>query len=257
MHTPTAHSRAARVEFALEKWAWRLFLIWTLVGFIVMPLEIGEAQMREWFPSALLQDAAVRFLKMSDAVWLVLAAMNTYFCLVAAEGIATARRWSFLILLSSAALEAVGAMTGFPFGPYAYTDNMGVRIAGVLPFTIPLAWLVIVITARFSVLRVFPNANRWQLAFGIASLALVTDWNLEFVAWKVRAYWIWYPQDLEPPTSPPWQNYATWFAAAFLLSLALGEGRMAGLRRPSWKPVFILGLINALFLCVRLARLWV
>ena len=108
---------------------------------------------------------------------------------------------------------------------------------------------------RHVVLSVFPRANRWQLALGVALLAVITDWNLEFVAWKVRAYWSWYPRDPQPPLTPPWQNYASWFAASFILSFALAENRVAVTRAKSAKPIIILALINALFLCVRAARL--
>jgi uncharacterized membrane protein len=255
MTADATQSFLARRARTIQSLFWILFLIWTFVGFLVMPLEIGEARVSGWIHDAAVQDAIVRFLRMSDAIWIVLAAINTYFCLVANEGIATARKWATMILVSSAVLEWVGAVSGFPFGPYVYTDNLGVRIGGVLPFTIPLAWLVILITGRYVMLRVFPRANHWQLSLGVAMLAVVTDWNLEFVAWKVRAYWIWYPRDLQPPHTPPWQNYASWFAASFILSFALGENRAAVTRAKSAKPILILALINALFLCVRAARL--
>ncbi|OCR00002.1 hypothetical protein BCD67_02550 [Oscillatoriales cyanobacterium USR001] len=42
----------------------------------------------------------------------------------------------FLSLLS----ELLGTSTGFPFGHYHYLSGLGYKIAGLVPFTIPLSW---------------------------------------------------------------------------------------------------------------------
>ena len=52
-----------------------------------------------------------------------------------------------------------------------------------------------------------------RIESGPANLRLLTDAHLELLAWKVRAWWIWYPALAPAPSFPPWQNYATWFAA--------------------------------------------
>jgi putative membrane protein len=44
---------------------------------------------------------------------------------------------SLLISLSS---ELLGTSTGFPFGHYGYLSGLGYKIAGLVPFTIPLSW---------------------------------------------------------------------------------------------------------------------
>ncbi len=235
--------------------AWTLFLIWTAVGVVVMPLGIGETQMRHWLapghPGAAV--AAVRLLHAADAVWMGLAATVVYFHTVAAEGLATARRWAVIVLVGSAFFEWVGARTGFPFGAYAYTDRFGWRLGGVLPVAIPLAWLVVLLCGRYLVQTVWPDATRWQLAAGVAAVAVLTDLNLEFVAWKVRGYWVWTPHaGVGVPDGPPLQNYAAWFALSFALSILLPPNYALRLRRPSpLRPVLVLVLTNALFLLVR------
>src|SRR4028119_1546109 len=36
--------------------------------------------------------------------------------------------------------ELLGTSTGFPFGHYSYLSGLGYKIAGLVPFTIPLSW---------------------------------------------------------------------------------------------------------------------
>ncbi len=237
--------------------AWTLFLIWTAVGVIVMPLGIGETQVHHWLPGhAEAAGAAVGLLHAADAVWMGLAAVVVYFHTVAAEGLATARRWALIILVGSAFFEWMGARTGFPFGSYSYTDRFGWRLGGVLPVAIPLAWLVVLLCGRYLVQTLWPDANRWQLAAGAAAVAVLTDLNLEFVAWKVRGYWVWTPHaGVGGPDGPPLQNYAAWYALSLALSALLPPDYALRLRRPSpMRPILVLALTNALFLLVRAVR---
>ena len=251
---PVSSSQHTSLLIRVSRFFWPLFLVFSGIGLVVMPLDLGEAQARDWIVNESLRNVVIRFLSMSDAIWMVLAAVNAYFWVVASEGLRTARKWGAIILVGSAVLEWIGAKTGFPFGPYVYTDRIGLRLAGVLPFTIPLAWFIIITCSRAMVLRAFPRANSWQLALGVGTLALLTDLNLEFVAWKVRAYWIWYPDQLPTPAWPPIQNYASWFLAAMVFSLCLREDRMISPERSSWKPWIILGSMNLIFFAVHVVR---
>ena len=124
----------------------------------------------------------------------------------------------------------------------------------MLPAAIPLAWLVIVLCGRYFVLTLGPQVSRWGLALEVGSVALLTDMNLEFVAWKVRGYWIWYPgQGDAAPLWPPWQNYASWFVLTLLLTAVLPPSYGLRTRRPAnTRPILILGLMNLLFACAHL-----
>lgn len=236
--------------------AWIFFLVWTAVGAVVMPLEIGQSQVESWIAQPGLRAAVLAILRGSDAFWIVLAAVNVYFAAAAHDGLDVTRRSALIILGGSAVCEWIGARTGFPFGPYRYTDHFGWRLGGVLPFTIPLAWLIILLSGRRLVLALRPDVTRPGLALGVGCVALLTDLNLEPVAWKIRAYWIWYPGPHAAPSDwPPLQNYVSWFALAGLLTYALPPNY--ALRRPSRvanRPILVLALMNALFLLVHAAR---
>jgi uncharacterized membrane protein len=235
---------------------WKFFLVWTAVGFVVLPLDIGQSQLERWISHPGLREAASAILRGSDAFWIALAAVNVYLYTASAEGLGVARRWAVIILAGSAVCEWIGARTGFPFGPYRYTDRFGWRVGGVLPFTIPLAWLIILLCGRYLTLRLRPEATRAQIALGTALAAVVTDFNLEFVAWKIRAYWIWYPGPSAPPSDwPPPQNYVSWFALAFALAYALPPNTSLRLHRPPpTRPILILALMNALFFLTHAAH---
>ena len=249
---------APRTPWRVSDVAWAGFLIWTAVGFVVMPFGIDETQVRVWITRPGLRDAVVLLLHTSDAIWILLAAITAYLHAVAEEGLGTARRQAAVILAASTIIEWIGATTGFPFGPYRYTENFGARLGGVVPLAIPLAWYTVLICGKNLVQRLRPHPSRLELASGIAIVATLTDLNLEFVAWKVRTYWIWYPgQNLLPAAGPPVQNYVSWFALSFVLAWFLpGDHRLRSVHPPRNRPVLVLVLMNALLACVHAVFWW-
>ncbi len=236
---------------------WYLFLIWTLIGAFVMPFGIDAQKVAELTGSEQLATWANAVLQPADAIWMILAFAVVYLHISQVYGLLTARLWGAVILIGSGVIEAVGAMTGWPFGPYHYTDNMGIRLFGVLPFTIPLAWFVIIATAQAVIDFLRPDWNRIQKASFVGVVATATDINLEIIAWKVREYWIWYPESAQDmadlPGWPPLQNFISWFSVAFLLSLALVRSKNKPVTFPL-RPALLLLLMNALFLLVHLVR---
>lgn len=240
-------------------WAWLCFLIWTAVGFVVMPLGISARQAHGWLDPYHAGGFAAGFLRVSDAIWMLLAAVTVYLHAVASEGLPTARRQAAIILVAATVFEWIGTRTGFPFGPYEYTENFGPRIGGVVPMAIPLAWLVVVLCGRQLVLSLRPQANRLEIALGVALTAVLTDLNLEGIAWHVRDYWRWYPAQADHPPSdwPPPQNYVAWFVISLALALALPSDHTLRIRRPSrWRPILVLLLMNTLLALVHLTAGW-
>lgn len=237
----------------VENWIWRIFLIWTSVGVLVLPFGFRPETLTRWPATADWVEVARTVLASADLVWMVLAALVVYLHAVAVDGLGRARIAAAIVLLGSSAAEWIGATTGFPFGPYQYTDAFGPRMGGVLPIAIPLAWLVILFAARYALQARWPGLTRAKLAAGVGAIALATDFNLEFVAWKIRGYWIWYPGVSDPPAWPPWQNYASWFGLAFLLTLLLPRSQPHG-DRPAARLVGVLVAMNALFLVAHAVR---
>lgn len=261
MSNPRPFPECPRRRFPRDAfdWAWLGFLIWTAVGFVVMPLGVTARQAHGWFEPYHAGDVAAETLRVSDAIWMLLAAVTVYLHAVASEGLPTARRQAATILAASTIFEWIGTRTGFPFGFYEYTENFGPRIGGVVPMAIPLAWLVVVLCGRNFLLWLRPQAHRLEIALGVALTALLTDLNLEGVAWHVRQYWLWYPSQIGNPPSdwPPPQNYVAWFVLSFVLALILPSDHSLRLRRPSrWRPIVTLLLLNALLALVHVTARW-
>lgn len=98
---------------------------------------------------------------------------------------------SFTLSLAS---ELAGTRTGFPFGSYQYTDQLGIKIAGLVPFNIPTSWFYmlvasLVITSRISNAK-DTNTAKWKWAV-IAALIL-TAWDVSMDPAMVRTnHWMW------------------------------------------------------------------
>lgn len=254
MALPTQNRESALLKRAADI-VWAVFLIWSTVGLLILPLNINAYNIEDFTRQRDLVALGKVLLPYADAVWMTLAGVCTYLLLTRLEGLDHCRRIALVVLLGSGVVEFIGASTGQPFGPYLYTGNLGNRILGVLPYTIPLAWLVILAASRHILLLAGLPWNRWLHAALIGLMAVLTDVNLEQVAWKVRQYWIWYPgrTEIPYPEWPPLQNFISWFALAFLLAAAFPPPRGGFTPRfASWQLAAMLVVINLLFLVTHL-----
>ncbi len=195
---------------------WPLFFVWTVLVAAVWATGFGDFRLKESVANPELQAALSAILRHLDGVWLLLAAINGYLVLCATEGLATARRWTGLILIAGLVIPGASALAGIPLGPVAYSNALGSKL-GPVSLGIPLLWFVVVVGSRECALRLFPRANHFAVAGTSGLLILLTDLNLEPIASSWRAWWIWYPGDRSPPAHLPGQNFATWLLAGFAL----------------------------------------
>jgi putative membrane protein len=112
--------------------------------------------------------------------------------------------------------ELLGTSTGFPFGHYHYLSGLGYKIAGLVPFTIPLSWFYLGLSAYLLARaglasRQMPNGLLLSSAIALASL-LLTSWDFVLdpaMSQSSLAFWAW-----EQPGAffgMPYQNFAGWF----------------------------------------------
>jgi uncharacterized membrane protein len=116
----------------------------------------------------------------------------------------------------SLSAELLGTSTGFPFGHYHYLENLGYKIAGLVPFTIPLSWFYLGFSA-YLLARVGLESRfkaSWLTTTGAIALGslLLTSWDFVLdpaMSQTSVPFWAW-----EQPGAffgMPYQNFAGWF----------------------------------------------
>jgi len=131
---------------------------------------------------------------------------------------------SVFLSLSS---ELLGTSTGFPFGNYHYLSGLGYKIAGLVPFTIPLSWfylgLVSYIIARAGVGGGKGQLN-WMGQIGAIALGslLLTAWDFVLdPAMSQTAVPFWEFEELGAFFGMPYRNLAGWMGTgALFMSVA-------------------------------------
>lgn len=206
-----------------------LFLVWSGAG--VLTLASGRFALPPRYAWA-------------DAFLLLLAAGNVLFALARRDGWRDALGSLATIAAGACIISATGALTGWPFGGFVYMPPLGPRI-GAVPAATPLAWYTVLATGHYLFSHGLPRWSKTLLAVMAAAWATAFDFLLEPFATSVKGYWVW-TGDAVPP-----QNYATWFAAAFLLARVAPWGRApAGRFDP--RPAIVAG---ALLLLVATGRI--
>jgi len=117
------------------------------------------------------------------------------------------------------AVEALGVATGFPFGGYEYSGQLGPKLAGV-PLVIPLAWTWMAWPAWLVAARLAPPGPRRVAlaAIGLAAWDLFLDPQM-----VAEGHWAWRDATPALPGLPgvPVSNYLGWLLFAALLMTAL------------------------------------
>jgi uncharacterized membrane protein len=222
------------------------FFAWLFTGLAIMPLHIRVDEVLIWNYPAWLLTLITFCLRWGDFLFMVIAGANTYMMLVRQWSLSQARRWSLTCLMAGAAVETIGTLTSFPFGPYTYTENFGPRILGVLPLSIPLAWFVVVSNLLLAVRLLANSLSSWQEAAMVAAAATLFDWVMEPFAVQVKQYWLWLDETGQAQIEVPFQNYAAWWVVTFLLVKLFSP--TCDLRFPDEKrPYFLLGGFLLLF----------
>lgn len=163
---------------------------------------------------------------------------------------------SFMLPAISISLwsELSGTSTGFPFGDYSYLSGLGYKIAGLVPFTIPLSWFYMGLSS-YLITRVALNSvkSSWLRHIGAILLGamLFTAWDLALEpAMSQTAFPFWYWHQPGAFFGTPYQNYAGWFgtSASFMSVAAVLWGNLpVKLERSQLNIPLIVYLSNVAF----------
>ncbi len=87
---------------------------------------------------------------------------------------------SFMLpaLIVSISAELLGTSTGFPFGQYHYLTGLGYKVAGLVPFTIPLSWFYLGFSAYLLAYMGLVGLDRLRVPVAIAlGSLLLMSWD--------------------------------------------------------------------------------
>jgi uncharacterized membrane protein len=159
-------------------------------------------------------------------------------------------------------VESVGVATGFPFGTYAYSGQLGPQLLGV-PLIIPLAWTWMAWPAWLAAGRL---AASFAGRVGCAALGLAA-WDLFLDPQMIaEGYWRWLDATPALPGVPgiPVSNYLGWLGFALVLMTALGLWTRGVPSTGDDRPMIVLWfwtyassvLAHAVFLDLPASALW-
>jgi len=128
-----------------------------------------------------------------------------------------------IIAAIAGTVQSLGALSGIPFGPFFYTEAAGPKIFNVLPWFVPLVWILVLLNAR-GVARLILRPWRKSRLYGFrligvtAALAVAFDFGWEPFATRVGHYWMWQPTKLGLlwQGAPP-SNFLGWLVTALVV----------------------------------------
>jgi putative membrane protein len=161
--------------------------------------------------------------------------------------------------------ELTGTATGWPFGGYAYTAGLGVKVAGRVPYSVPLSWFYMGFAAFLLAGTIVPLwGGRWRAwmpivlgAWLLMAWDLVLDPAMASPFMPVR-FWAWHESGAYFGMPP--RNLAGWFGTglAFMaLSRLAWRGMPDPARIPTWLPfgVYLANVVWAMALALSVG-LW-
>lgn len=130
-------------------------------------------------------------------------------------------------LTISLSAELLGTSTGFPFGQYHYLSGLGYKIAGLVPFTIPLSWFYLGFSAYIIAYQGLKKVTTgWSVDLGAIAIGslLLTAWDFVLdpaMSQTTMPFWSW--DQYGAFFGMPYQNFFGWFGtgAAYMTIASL------------------------------------
>lgn len=169
--------------------------------------------------------------------------------------------------------ELLGTSTGFPFGDYSYLNGLGYKIAGLVPFTIPLSWFYLGLSS-YLLARVGLGLNQAEAVVGkgaglrqLGAIALgalmLTSWDFVLdpaMSQTAMPFWYWH----QPGAffGMPYQNFAGWMGTGIVfmaVAALLWRGRVRQISADGLKFPLVMYLGNFTFAMVMsvAAGIWI
>ncbi len=192
-------------------------------------------------------------------VYIVLGALTVFLHGYLSLGLRSITLFFVPAVVLSLGSELLGTSTGFPFGHYAYLSGLGYKIAGLVPFTIPLSWFYLGFSAyllAYSGLRV--ALRQWAIRdFTLRLLAVVTG-SVLLTAWDLvldpamsqAPFPFWSFQEVGEFFGMPYRNLVGWVGTGIVfmgVAALLGRKEPLGLSRSQLTVPLLVYLANFAF----------
>ncbi len=163
-------------------------------------------------------------------------------------------------VLFSLGSELLGTSTGFPFGDYAYLNGLGYKIAGLVPFTIPLSWFYLGLStfllahAGLHPQDKNPASTRVKVGAVLLGALLLTSWDFVLdpaMSQTAVPFWEW--KQPGPFFGMPYQNFAGWLATGVIfmgVASLLWGGKVKVLTRSQLKLPLAIYISNFAFAAI-------
>jgi putative membrane protein len=205
-------------------------------------------------------ESAVRWV---EATFLVLGTVTTLVGLARRLPLQSVLTAGMLAACVAGVILAIGAVSGVPFGPIFYSRRLGEKIFDVVPWPLPLLWVMLILNGR-GVARLIMRPWRKTNYYGFwvmgltCGLIVLFDLSFEPFGTYVKEWWVWRTHG--PALSwyrAPWINFLGWF----MTSLAVLIFTMPWLinKRPikqpiDYHPLLLWLLLNVGLVAVNLAN---
>jgi putative membrane protein len=139
-----------------------------------------------------------------------------------------------LCVLLAGGMELLGTTTGFPFGAYTYTDLLGAKFLGHVPYLIPPSWMMMLYPSMVLAHLLIPRG--WLRPVAAGFILTIWDFAMDPAMTTGFAYWQWHTEG--GFYGMPYVNWLGWWltgtlvAAVFWKTCREWQGR--------WDPLVVL-----------------
>jgi uncharacterized membrane protein len=160
-------------------------------------------------------------------------------------------------MLVSLGFELAGTTTGFPFGPYVYTNLLGLKLFDHVPFLIPTSWFVMCLCSYAIVIKLFQSSSAFT-KIALSALVMTSwDFTLDPAMSFLTPYWVWGTPGFF--YGMPLLNLFGWYVTSAIIALIFHllktDRWLAGLSSKRFIHLYIANLSLPIGLIV-LSRLW-
>lgn len=148
-----------------------------------------------------------------------------------------------LCMVLAGGMELLGTTTGIPFGAYSYTDLMGPKFLGHVPYLIPPSWMMMLYPSMMIAQTLLPKG--WGRAVLAGFVLTVWDFAMDPAMTTGFAYWQWHTEG--GFYGMPWVNWFGWWLTGTLVAAVFWK--VSREWRGEWEPAALgLYLVQGAFM---------